>query len=429
MAVPTLQEIFQGVITPEQVAAAEAQRQDMYLQRQAADPKNAWRWNLQQSLDQLRQDMQGDNAPEAVLRRTAIMNRATLSDATKQYGRRVAAGEDPERAQLGVLSDAIDRFSSQGNYDAISALAPTYLALQNKMAEIDKLKQEGAQAAANTQKSLAETVKANVEAQLAPVLAGNTLQNGASTRALNAAQSALDMRKVNEGESANVVDLTNPKGGTFTARIDPVTKAASYTDAQGQYHELKPGQYRTIPNNAAATKPMPPKVADEIKAAGASLKQTSDLLTGFQPGFGGYKVDGAGDVDLALKRNIFGDKTGATQWWQAYQQYQNVARHAIFGSALTDREYQEWKKAAVTPGMRDDQIQANLQRQADAARRAAAITSKGWAFNYDPAQIEAFLGQSIDDLDVPNAAAARAGNTSQQPSIDDLVNLYKNKKK
>jgi hypothetical protein len=136
----------------------------------------------------------------------------------------------------------------------------------------------------------------------------------------------------------------------------------------------------------------------------STLGTSNRLVKTFKDEFGGYMSKTAGDLAMHAKRNITGDDTGAAQWWQDYQFDQNVTRNKLFGSALTETEKGEWEKAAINPGMRPEQIRANLARRNEAARSAAAkIANSMVADGYNRKAIEEAIGMPLEELKAPAA--------------------------
>lgn len=404
-----LQALFQGVLTPQALAAQDQAQEQQMLAYYAQDQDHPWKMELQRSINTL--SKAAPNSPYQQQKRQAEANQAVLTASTQKYRDLVKEGSDPGEAQLSILNDAISKFADQGNYDAISALAPTYLALQTKAAQTAKLQQE-------TRTSAAKETHEKVETYLAPVKVNNDLQNGVSTRATQGVQRQKDQFEMGKTEGKQILDLTDPKAGPVVAKIDPTTQDATITNADGITKVLKSGQYTDMSKapSGGSSKTITRAVANDLSEAGQSLDTTEALITRFRPSFGGYKKGEVGDIDNFIKKNLSGDKTGAADWWATYQSKANLVRHKLFGSALTATEKSEWDKAAINPGMRPEVIQANLKRQEEMEHRAVAKLGKGWAMSYGKEQVEAFLGRSLEDApeDAP-AAPAGSGNFTYVP--------------
>jgi hypothetical protein len=134
---------------------------------------------------------------------------------------------------------------------------------------------------------------------------------------------------------------------------------------------------------------------------GGLVAGTQRSLNTFNDDYAGKTL--AGRAGLTYGK-LFGDDTGAVQWWQDYDAQNNAKRKTLFGSALTQTEKTEWEKTIVSPRTDPKEVKKNLGRQAtieaQAARRLAAPYLKG---GYSQEAIEGALGFSLDDL---SAAAA-----------------------
>lgn len=411
-----LQSLFQGILTPQALAAQDAAEEQNMLAYYAQDQDHPWKMELQRSINTLSKAAPG--SPYQQRKQQAEANQAVLTASTQKFRDLMKEGSDPGEAQLSILGDAIDQFSQQGNYEAISALAPTYLALQTKQAEVSKLRQEERTSAANESKSRTETA-------LMPVEQARKLEDSTSTRATQNVQRQKDQFEMGKTEGKQILDLTDAKAGPVVARIDPTTQDATIVDANGIAKVLKVGQYRdmTKDKGEGSAKPITRAVANDLANAGGALDQTEYLINNFRPSFGGYKAGTFGDIDNFIKKNLAGDKTGAADWWATYQGKANLIRHALFGSALTKTEKAEWDKAAINPGMRPEVIQANLKRQEEAEHRAVAKLGKGWSMTYGKDQVEAFIGRQLED-----APEAPASGTPTAPgaarSKADILKQY-----
>jgi hypothetical protein len=413
-----LQALFQGVLTPQALAARDQAEEQQMLAYYAQDQDHPWKMELQRSINTL--SKAAPNSPYQQQKRQAEANQAVLASSTQKFRDLVKEGSDPGEAQLSILGDAIDQFSQQGNYEAISALAPTYLALQTKQAEVSKLRQEERTSAANESKSRTETA-------LLPIEQVRKTQDSLSTRATQDVQRQKDRFDMSKTDGLQILDLTDPKAGPVVASIDPVTRSATITNPQtGITKVLKHGQYQDMSGKQGGTqgRPMPNTVAKDIRTAGQELDRSEELLDGFRPDFGGYKLKEAGDADMMLKRNMFGDKRGAAEWWASYQSKIQTVRHGLYGANFTKPEQAEWNKQAVNPGMRPEVIQTRLAAQKAIEDKVAERLYKGWAFNYDPAQISAFMGREYTE-DAPEAPAASGTPATSGPKAGTVEDGYR----
>lgn len=155
-------------------------------------------------------------------------------------------------------------------------------------------------------------------------------------------------------------------------------------DNEGNIVRSFPGQLKPIPQSGLI----------KLQEYSDSFDRMYNLTQTFQPRFGGFGSNHVGNAAQAYRKR-FGDDTEFVQWWQGYQDFVNDVRKRLFGSALTETEKDEFNKAIIMPGMSPAQIQANLQRQRNAAWRAAQKLSQGFAAgNYDSRQVRAALGEN-----------------------------------
>ena len=163
-------------------------------------------------------------------------------------------------------------------------------------------------------------------------------------------------------------------------------------------------------------KDLPFNVVNELGKRGGIAADFSRLNDNFKDDYAGYKGSFLGEAANTLGRNTnlggFGDQA---QWWQDYQTKKNVTRHQLFGSALTATEAGEFNKADITPGMTPQQVRANLQRQTEAAKKAAGKLAGYYAQRgYDPASIETAVGFPLSELGI-NMPSTKPGSVQSAP--------------
>jgi len=165
----------------------------------------------------------------------------------------------------------------------------------------------------------------------------------------------------------------------------------------GKLVETDPGRGKPLDNSARD---------DLVKAARPVLEMT-ELLKSFDPDFGGYMSGAVGDAANFAKRNLpdvlgGADPKGQAQWWQRYNMFANLERNVLFGSALTPTEKAAFEAAMVNPGMKPDQIKANLSRQTEIANKALSrMTNSMVAGGTNKEAIEAITGTRMSDLPDP----------------------------
>jgi hypothetical protein len=153
-----------------------------------------------------------------------------------------------------------------------------------------------------------------------------------------------------------------------------------------------------------------PRIAiNDLTKYGTSVEDTTRLSDTFKDEYGGWKVNTVGEAANYAARNLGVGNTEAATWWQDYQNFSNVARNALFGSALTAQEKAQWDRANIQPGMTPKAIRDNLKLRKDASMRAARKLSRAYGKSgYDKAAIEEAVGFGLDD-------DATAPATSTQP--------------
>jgi len=123
--------------------------------------------------------------------------------------------------------------------------------------------------------------------------------------------------------------------------------------------------------------------AGKMSEALGSLDQQKQLLETFDPTTmtGPYN-----NAYAAVNRNWFGDKLTnflgetfgmnpdkgreATNWWQTFKSFDNIERHKLFGSALTETEAKLWATTTVSPHDSADTIRKAIETRRDLADKA-----------------------------------------------------------
>lgn len=168
-------------------------------------------------------------------------------------------------------------------------------------------------------------------------------------------------------------------------------------------------------------KSLPTNAIKALEASGSAYTDFARLSETWNDGFGGYYgSETAGDLANWMGRNIPGvDGTGAV-WWQDYQSQKNIIRNKMFGSALTATEKTEFDKANIHPGMKPDVIRTNLQRQKDAAERAARkLAAAHVKSGYNPDAVEAAVGVPLSEIGAGESRGiAESTKKSQERATD-----------
>lgn len=171
------------------------------------------------------------------------------------------------------------------------------------------------------------------------------------------------------------------------------------------------GTTTTLPGKG---KPLDNSARDDLKKIADTALELPMLLKSFDPSFGGYGYSAAGDAANFAKRNLpdglgGADPKGQAQWWQRYNNFANLERNKLFGSALTPGETAAFNAAMVNTGMKPDQITANLARQSEIAQKALSrIAHSLKASGYSAEAIEALTGTMFSAMPSPQGAVEQA---------------------
>lgn len=129
-------------------------------------------------------------------------------------------------------------------------------------------------------------------------------------------------------------------------------------------------------------------------------------------------------------------------WWQMYNDWVNVKRHDLFGSALTAQEANKFDRANITEGMKPEEIRTRLAQQQAAVHRAYNVLLQNYGKagyntdNFDPFDAGEIgfgpkpgnvTGQGGSDAasQIPGGGAGGAPNPAD---IDDILRKYGGKK-
>lgn len=170
----------------------------------------------------------------------------------------------------------------------------------------------------------------------------------------------------------------------------------------------------TVTNIPGKGKPLDNSARDDLKKIADTALELPMLLQSFDPSFGGYMYGAAGDAANFAKRNLpdalgGADPKGQAQWWQRYNNFANLERNKLFGSALTPGETAAFNAAMVNTGMKPDQIKANLERQSEIAQKALSrIANALKSSGYNAEAIEALTGTPFASMPSPTGAVPQA---------------------
>ena len=148
-------------------------------------------------------------------------------------------------------------------------------------------------------------------------------------------------------------------------------------------------------------RPLPAPLQKQLTEAAELADATDRFVTRFKDSYGGHTAIG----DLPVRAGkLFGDDTGATQWWQDYELHQSVIRNKLFGAALTKPEIEAWEKSAINPRMSVKEIKKNLAHRANLERLGMERLMKGAVTSgYRKEEVEAYTGRTVSEGSTPAA--------------------------
>jgi len=158
--------------------------------------------------------------------------------------------------------------------------------------------------------------------------------------------------------------------------------SAQTAELSRELTQLRIEQAKRTAETAQDGKPLPVPSIEKLSKQSDGVSKQDDLLSSFKDNFVGYKLNTIGNADIALSlRSDDPERLALGSWWQKYQENINKVRNDLFGAALTASEKTEFEKAMVTPGMSPQAARANLQLQAEAARKAYEKVTAGLVAN------------------------------------------------
>lgn len=135
----------------------------------------------------------------------------------------------------------------------------------------------------------------------------------------------------------------------------------------------------------------------------------------FEDRFGGYGGQTSGNIATWAGRylpeaTVGKDVAEGAAWWQSYDDFKNVVRKELAGTAQSAQETANFERANINPGMTPKQIRTNLARQQEIATRmvknkANSLIQAG----YDPSVISAAYGLNLGNLGVQTTRVPRGG--------------------
>ena len=156
-------------------------------------------------------------------------------------------------------------------------------------------------------------------------------------------------------------------------------------------------------------------------------------------------IPGSGPLEEWLGGNlgVTEDMQAMASWWSDYKRdYENILRHGLFGSALTDSEKAEWKKANISSNMPPELVRSKLETlnritmsKALRGLRSALDRNMSPAYAYDTFQgyvpdeawesreaLDSYINAATKKYASP-APVERGGSLDQVP-LKDLLRMY-----
>lgn len=130
---------------------------------------------------------------------------------------------------------------------------------------------------------------------------------------------------------------------------------------------------------AAASALGKPLTSTQLKSLNENtntVARIGDLETDFSDSMTGPKGYLNAETGGKFYRND-PDAQKTAEWWRNFRAFDNIERHALFGSALTQQEKGEWARTTVTPLSSPEQIRTAVATRKALAERAFKNYSEG----------------------------------------------------
>lgn len=271
--------------------------------------------NMQALADKLRGEQQLGNA----------LGMSTLSPVA-QYGQNMATGAAESASRGGVLRQAMKKEQqAQDNYNS-TALAKTQAAKKIARASVDKA---------------SEMERVNKDKATA-------LAESKATAAKEAAKLDFDDFEDYVDADGNHFQIAQRAGEVFTHNeAGDITR----TTLQGKRPFVDPTSRNA--KRGIQTIYGSPKQQKQFEDLADESENQLTVFGQYKPEYSSSsKMPFVGSVENALARNLpnlsSDEMVDQQRWWRDYnKEYKNIARHKLFGSALTAAEIKAWEQANV----------------------------------------------------------------------------------
>lgn len=151
----------------------------------------------------------------------------------------------------------------------------------------------------------------------------------------------------------------------------------------------KPFRPEGLPEKKGGGNPIPVGAAKDLETKISAFNDLQRAVSGFNRDYSGK---GAGLESMA--QGLFPVGTpGQRDWWADFKRTDTITRNILFGSTLTDSEKASYAETTVTPNMRPEEIQRNLERRLQLARDVLARQKDFLLANgYKEEAVNALLG-------------------------------------
>lgn len=233
---------------------------------------------------------------------------------------------------------------------------------------------------------------------------------------LNARRDDLMLRLAANRENA---EAQNELRRQFAANNDEIRRLQIQNTAN-QKEADRQQKADTAAQKAAQTKGMTATQLKEIAGFEDSIARQDMIGQSFEDSFTGAKAAAYAEMGGNILSSVLPESEKAhaakvAQFWRDFRANDNVERHALFGSALTQGEKLAWQKTTVSPFSTPAQI-----RDAIATRRKIANDAMQRRIKLYSTPAPTALPKSN-----PQAPASSAGRVSSVagPSGDDRINI------
>lgn len=180
----------------------------------------------------------------------------------------------------------------------------------------------------------------------------------------------------------------------------------------------KPFRPKELPEKKGGGNPIPVGAAKDLETKISAFNDLQRAVSGFNRDYSGA---GAGLESMAQGLLPVGTP-GQRDWWADFKRTDTITRNILFGSSLTDSEKASYAETTVTPNMRPEEIQRNLERRLQLARDVLARQKDFLLANgYKEEAVNALLGGTNLTAPPINDQTKAGFDLQQDPSIASMT--------